>query len=353
MSYCSLGCYKSIEHGKCNEALAQDNFAASLRNERADEEAKKTMLDVLKRFSSFDLDSQEDLPVGETSSLGFLGELTPEDVEEMSTEKLMEYIGPEALKRFAEDLKTNPKFIEAELKKWRPWWSPPSIQEVSKLRQVAKVPEPLEEMPPLSQLSKERPPEMLWNNLVELIYLYSYFYRLYAGDLVNSSEDFAKDYLLLSRVLALQQFAHPSVIHALRSTEASLTMETDLFLSGETKALLLDDAACILKSPQHTLGALADLQRVFERALKQRRREYFAAAKKVYFYNVWLNDEIQHDSELVATVLTSMVALVSGYKDRLVRNLNPIKEELAELRLLQCQPKTAADPEAQSGKENF
>ena len=182
------------------------------------------MMDILKRFSQLDVGDSPALEA-EMSSLGFLGELTPEEVDSFSLEELVSRIGPEALRQFEDDLKNNPKFIEAELKEWCPWWLPHAlVQDTSAKPNQSAVPDALEELPPLSKLTSERPPEMLWNNLVELLYLYVYFSRLYAGDLMSHSTDAVTGFLTLSRVLTSQQFTHPSVIHSIRSAEASVSM---------------------------------------------------------------------------------------------------------------------------------
>lgn len=306
-------------HAKCTESLASSNLASSLQSERVDEEAKRKMLEVLKRFQLFEGQDEERAFAAEPSDLGFLGELTVEDVEGMTTEELMAAIGPEALERFESDLQGNSAFVGEELKRWRPWWSPalegPSGEGTLQGGR-ASIPDPLEELPSLDKLTKKRPPEMIWSNLVELIYLYIHLYRMYAGDIIDNSDAFTRDFLLLSKVLTSQQFAYPSVIHSLRAAEASVAIETETFLSEETKCLLLEDVICVFSSLEYVLSALADLQRAFEWRLKVD-PHCFAAAKKLYFYNVWMADEILHDRELVATVLMSIIALISGYKSKL------------------------------------
>jgi hypothetical protein len=294
----------------------------------ADEETKRHMLDILKRFSQLDVENGTALEA-ETSSLGFLGELTPEEVDSLSLDELVSRIGPEALSRFEDDLKNNPKFIEAALQEWRPWWlSPLPVQDsATKLNQSA-VPDALEELPPLSNLTSERLPEMLWNNLVELLYLYIYFSRLYAGDLMPHAVGIVTAFLSLSRVLSSQQFTHASVIHAIRSAEASVAMDSEMYLSTETKTMLLEDLLEILSNTSYLLPALGDLQRVFEKAGKIRKSTFFSA-KKIYFYNVWLNDEIENDCELVDTITVSMKALITGY----IEHNTTSAEELANLRM--------------------
>lgn len=277
------------------------------------------MIEILKRFQSFETQDGEDAFTADPSDLGFLGELTVEDVNDMTAEQLMAAIGPETLRRFENDLQGNPAFIEQELRRWQPWWSSASEgQGDDKNPHInqSRAPEPLEELPSLDKLTKKRPSEVIWSNLVELIYLYIHLYRMYVGDVIESSDAFTRDFLLLSKVLSSQHFAYPSVIHSLRAAEASVAIETEIFLSEETKCLLLEDAICILSSLRHVRSALADLQRVFEWRLKAD-PHCFAAAKKLYFYNVWMADEIAHDEELVATVLASIVALISGYKEKL------------------------------------
>lgn len=87
-------------------------------------------------------------------------------------------------------------------------------------------------------------------------------------------------------------------------------------MSSETKLVLLDDLLAILSKSSHILSALGDLQRVFEKLIKTERTCFFAA-KKIYFYNVWLNDEIVSEPDLVDTITASMRALVTGYRERI------------------------------------
>lgn len=269
----------------------------------------------------------------EKSSLGFLGELTPETVESMNVEELMAMIGPEALKRFEEDLKTNPKYLEEALKEWRPWWLPKSPAHDGKHPNQDKVPEPLEELPPLSKLTCERPPEMLWNNLVELLYLYVYLSRVYAGDRFPNALEFVEEFMKLSHVISSQQFTHASVVYALRAAEAAVALESEIYISDETKIMLLDDILALLANVNYLLAALGDLQRIFEKSVKLQKSNFFAA-KKIYFYNVWLNEETTEDAVLVDTIMTSMCALVSGYKERLVNSTHhPGGAKLANLNL--------------------
>lgn len=327
------------------------------------------MQDILRRFSQLDVDS--DVPTLETepSSLGFLGELTPEEVERMTAEELLAHIGPEALRRFEEDLRSNPKFIEEALKKWRPWWLSPPVVVAEEERGKGKskgdvkdddnynyndnandnasdgpafnqtpstlerVPEPLEELPPLSELSAERPPEALWNNLVELLYLYAYLTRMYSDERMTLSADFVRDFCLFSRVLSSQRFTHSSVIHALRSVEAAISLESEAFIAEETKIIILDDLQALLKRGDFILAALGDLQRIFEKSVKHVRSN-FHAAKKIYFYNVWISDEIAHDGDLVETITVSIRSLISGYGDSLTRSPHSeLKNHLLSLKI--------------------
>lgn len=296
--------------------------------------SKEEVLGILRRMNILDEDWDE--KTGGASSLGFIGELTPNQVENMSAGELMARIGPEALKRFENDLKNNPEFVEKILQTWRPWWQPsPKVQEVSadedmkqKGQQIGKIvynqdpiPEHLEELPPLSKICRIRPTEMLWDNLVELAYLYCYFNRIFAGDIMENSGEFCKYFLALSAVLNSSTFAHTSVVHALRSAETSVVMESTLYLSEETKATLLDDMTHIFKSSSNLVALLAGLQRVFEKGISDRKANYFAA-KKLYFYNVWINDELRNDGDLVETIVTSMFALITGFRSKRLEKLN-------------------------------
>ena len=298
------------------------------------------MHDILKRFSQLDVDN--DLPKldAEGSNLGFLGELTAEEVENMTPEELMAYIGPEALHRFEEDLKTNPKFIEEALKLWKPWWLRPSVSVAENVSTKEcstnheKIPEALEELPPLSELASERPPETLWNNLVELLYLYVYLTRTYSKERMSLATDYVKDFCTFSRVLASRRFTHSSVIHALRSVEAAISLESESFISDETKVLILEDLQVIFGRNVYIVAALGDLQRIFETSV-QNARSYFLAAKKIYFYNVWISDEIRTDGDLIETIAASIRSLISGYSENLSESRgSDMKDKPSPLQIL-------------------
>ena len=101
-----------------------------------------------------------------------------------------------------------------------------------------------------------------------------------------------------------------------------------MYLSVETKTVLLEDILAILSDPNFLLPALG----MFEKAGKTERAS-FIAAKKIYFYNVWINDELDNDSELVETITVSMKALISGYIDRQRAAEKPSPEALSSLRI--------------------
>lgn len=329
--------------------MTEEGLTASLRGEQVDEGTKRQMMEILRRFGQLDMQEEEQLGLdAEPSDLGFLGELTSEQVAQMSAEELAVRIGPEALLRFQQDLKSNPQFIEAELQQWRPWWRPSSGQgkgvrlpdrseddrEIGEARSrphQPAIPEALEEVPPLSELTPDRPPEALWNNLIELLYLYAYLIRVYSEEATQHAVDFCRDFLSLSQVLPSARFTHPSVLHAIRAVEAAVAMESELYLSEETKALIVEDVFFILGSLDSVLAALGDLQRLFERTIRQDRAN-FLGAKKLYFYNVWLHDEARSDRDLADTILVSLRALTKGYLDRISSHPGP-SDDLSALKL--------------------
>lgn len=322
--------------------MTEESLAANLKREQMDEGAKRQMMEILRRFSQLDMQEEEQLGLdAEPSDLGFLGELTPEQVAQMSAEELAARIGPEALLRFQQDLKSNPQFIEAELQQWRPWWRPSQSEDRSGDGEIGEirprphqpVPEALEEVPPLSELTPDRPPEALWNNLIELLYLYAYLTRVYSEEATQHAVDFCRDFLSLSQVLPSARFTHPSVLHAIRAVEAAVAMESELYLSEETKALIVEDVSLILGSLDNVLAALGDLQRLFERTIRQDRAN-FLGAKKLYFYNVWLHDEARCDRDLADTILVSLRALTKGYLDRISSNPGGPSEDLSVLKIL-------------------
>jgi len=269
------------------------------------------MLEILGRIRNLDIQAgaQEDEA---DEPLGFLGELRPEEIEAMSAEELYSRIGPEEVKRFEENISKEEQ-LRNILKQWKPWWTPllKSEEDLVLFQGKDPVPQRLFDLPPLSSLTKERSPEGLWNNLLDLLYFYIYFTRRHFGDIAAQASHWATELEQFSQVLGPTKFAHESGLHALRSSETKLLLESDEFLSDPKRTQLLEDVISVLRGgSEWMLSMLSDFYSALNE-LEDPKSSFMA--KKLYFYNVWLADQAANDYQMVEAMLHSMALVVSDY----------------------------------------
>ncbi|KAK1286296.1 hypothetical protein QJS10_CPB20g01674 [Acorus calamus] len=217
--YCSLPCYK--RHSlRCTESFMQENVVEEMQMLRPEDETKRRMLEILKRFHSEegmeeDRDFEDDSTLSEETIQKFLS----------GDEVHLEDLSPDEIKLFQRAVASGElsKLIEP----WEPWWLNPSAKTLSLSQNGASLIRPIQDqetstsspattpeaqlisipagpespLPPLHKLINNEPSPLLPVHLVDLLYTYCFTLRLYNGDWHCDPAGACMDVLTLSVVL--------------------------------------------------------------------------------------------------------------------------------------------------------
>ncbi|XP_042406951.1 zinc finger HIT domain-containing protein 2-like isoform X1 [Zingiber officinale] len=311
--YCSLQCYK--RHSlRCTESFMRENVMEELKQVQPDDETKRKMVDILKRFhSEEEMNSEDD--GGETM-------LSEEIIQKvLSGEEIkLEDLSPEEIKHFRRTIASGElsKLIEP----WTPWWRKPSARSISLSPEGCQLVKPLDvqsstvtisEIPvgpesplqPLKQLMHGEPSPLLTVHVIDVLYSYCFTLRLYNGDWYSDPLSASTMAFSMSKVLG--DVGRPeTVTEALAACIEETCSPIYKQAGGFSFAIgLIDDVICLLSLGTHALiCCLCDFQRLFqagERMLKSENinkternkttQKLRSAERKVYFLMCWVHEQ--------------------------------------------------------------
>ncbi|CAK7335799.1 unnamed protein product [Dovyalis caffra] len=328
--YCSLPCYKSHSE-RCTESFMRENVMEEMKQMEADDETKRKMLDILKRFHS---EEQEEMDNGMDDD---------EDDDHMDGSVLSEETIQKVLSGGPinfDDLSVEEKkcfqraVASGELSKliepWDPWWLKSSARTISLSKEGTRLVQPLvkEEassshqndgaggqpseippgpdnpLPPLRKLISKDPSPFVAIHLVDIIYSYCFTLRLYNGDWQSDAIGSATVVLSVSSVLG--QAGQPeTVLEALSyCLERTCSPEYKHMGGLQFGMGLVDDVQHLLSLGGPALICLLyDLQKMLRageeelKAEKTRnsksdiRSKLKLAERKVYFIMCWVHEQ--------------------------------------------------------------
>ena len=205
--YCSLTCYKHQLHSNCSELFYRDWFIKEMKERKVTDEEKQAILETIQRV-------EEENPITdfldeEVSLEERLADLDINNISEEKIDEIWEKLTSEEQERFKKFVAVDVSIISEELgTAWEPWWTSHnsglveevsvSVDEASRLN----LP-PVIQVPCFNRLSAEKSPSPLIGfNLVNVLYVYVFFQRLYNG--VGTTEfasEFCESCVLSSDVL--------------------------------------------------------------------------------------------------------------------------------------------------------
>ncbi|KAG6500253.1 hypothetical protein ZIOFF_040096 [Zingiber officinale] len=343
--YCSLQCYK--RHSlRCTESFMRENVMEELKQVQPDDETKRKMVDILKRFhSEEEMNSEDD--GGETMLSeeiiqkvlsGFLNytyamfvqmpSCWSSDIDNqcesgdscLGEEIKLEDLSPEEIKHFRRTIASGElsKLIEP----WTPWWRKPSARSISLSPEGCQLVKPLDvqsstvtisEIPvgpesplqPLKQLMHGEPSPLLTVHVIDVLYSYCFTLRLYNGDWYSDPLSASTMAFSMSKVLG--DVGRPeTVTEALAACIEETCSPIYKQAGGFSFAIgLIDDVICLLSLGTHALiCCLCDFQRLFqagERMLKSENinkternkttQKLRSAERKVYFLMCWVHEQ--------------------------------------------------------------
>ncbi|XP_028760933.1 zinc finger HIT domain-containing protein 2 isoform X1 [Neltuma alba] len=337
--YCSLQCYKSHSL-RCTESFMQENVVQELQQMQRDDETKRKMLDILKRYhSEEESDSMdEDCPT-----------LSEEIVEKVLSggEVSFDDLSAEEKKRFQRAIASGE--LSKMFKPWDPWWFKLSARNISLSKEGAQLVQPLSEekedvlgsnecsdippgpeapLPPVSSLSSREPSPLLTVHLLDILYSYCFTLRLYNGDWRSDALGSAMVALSVSSVLG--QGEQPgSVLEALSHCLEQVCSPAYRHMGGLQFGLnLIDDVISLLSlGSSALLCALSDMNRLIQsgekelkssKPRKQRRDEIRSnlkmAQRKIYFTMCWVHEQHEEAWSSLAAIVRAEKASVMEFE---------------------------------------
>ncbi|KAL5760897.1 hypothetical protein ACOSP7_019402 [Xanthoceras sorbifolium] len=318
--YCSLQCYKSHSR-RCTESFMQENVVDEMRQMQSDDETKRKMLDILKRFhSQEEVDSMD-----ENESI-----ISEETIQKVLSggQVNFEDLSADEKKLFQRAMASGE--LSKMIEPWDPWWLKPSARTISLSKQGTQLvqlvskqeasvpsdedlvsnesgeipPGPETPLCPVSKLSSTEPSPLLAIHLVDIIYSYCLTLRVYNGDWQSDALGSAMMVLTVSSVLG--QGRQPETIREALSYCLEQTCSSYKHMGGLQFGLaIIDDVVSLLSLGGSALVcSLCDLQRLIqagEKDLKSDKASKFRkseirnklklAERKIYFIMCWVREQ--------------------------------------------------------------
>uniref|UniRef100_A0A0D9XLM4 UBX domain-containing protein n=1 Tax=Leersia perrieri TaxID=77586 RepID=A0A0D9XLM4_9ORYZ len=319
--YCSLPCYKG-HSVQCTESFMRENVMDELKQMQPEDESKKKMLDILKRFH---LEEEEMDSEGEDVSI-----LSEELIQKvMSGDEIkLEDLSEDEIKRFRQALASGE--LSKMIEPWTPWWKKPSARSIalspdgSQLirhvsvedasisdpmadqESISEIPEgPESSLPSLKQLTRAEPSPLLAVHLVDILYCYCFTLRLYNGDW--HSDPFGASTVAMSMSKVMGDDAKPETVSEALTACIEETCSPAYRHTGGFKFAigLVDDIISLLSLGGNALVcALCDFRRLIhtsERMFKAEKlgkterarstQKLRGADRKLYFMTCWVHEQ--------------------------------------------------------------
>ncbi|KAG7607186.1 putative Zinc finger HIT domain-containing protein [Arabidopsis thaliana] len=312
--YCSLPCYKS-HSVQCTESFMRDNVNDELKQVRSDDQTKRKMLEILKRFH----EEEEEDDGGIDSITDDEGLSLPEEIIQKimnGDEVSLDDLSLEERKGFQRALASGE--LSKMIQPWDPWWLLASartinlglggtqlvqcVEDEEETTVVSEIPRgPDTPLISLSKLSSTNPSPLLPIHLIDIAYSYCFTLRIYNGEWQSDSLGAATMVLTVSSVLGHN--GQPETIKEVLSFCLEQTCSSAYKnLGGGLKfgLNLVDDVICFLSLGSGAMVCLlGDLQRLILGAIKEvksssgrdLKKKLKLAERKVFYMMCWVNEQ--------------------------------------------------------------
>lgn len=313
-------------------------------NERPTREEMQKLTEMFKRMSNFEQEFEDEHAVN--SDQDPVEKLAALDLDKMPQAELEAILGSDLMLRFQNYVLS--RTVSQELEAWKPWWADGAeggkVEDASAAMRLPPLPQGL---PAFRQVSKTPPSEFLWTNLVEILFVYSYVSRTYIGDLESLQHEVVQTILDLSQVLSATVSKHDSVPEAIIQVLNAIKAHRVVSNPPEFSAVALKDVVTLLQRPEYVLRAVSALEALFCTSLDSSRlafgasvdlshlalgasprlalgtssdpsRPAFLASKKLHYYCVWFNSELEDNLDFIEEIFGSICLIIGGVHDKLI-----------------------------------
>ncbi|KAF1798158.1 hypothetical protein V8B55DRAFT_1601305 [Mucor lusitanicus] len=301
LRYCSLACYKDLQHADCTESFYKDSVTAEIQNRELDKDSKSKMLEMLKRLEEendpndlLDSDDEDDEQDNE-----LMQRFANIDIENTDPDLIWDLLSDKERLEFEQALKSG-DWNKLDIPTYQPWWKhqvsliQDSQQDDQDDRPV--MPKTVPDFTKMTQPATRSSPHLAWN-LLHLLGTYSYLMRHSLGDLLEDPEDTVKVCEELSvNVLYSKAADCPfqsvgDVVEDLteriidrENTSTSSKREFSTQRRYDLRLLLLQDLESLMND---CIRAMYDFWQAINQmanAKKKNKKSLLLAARKLYFY---------------------------------------------------------------------
>ncbi|KAI8647703.1 hypothetical protein BD408DRAFT_427692 [Parasitella parasitica] len=304
LRYCSLACYKDLQHADCTESFYKDSVTAEIQNRELDKDSKHKMLEMLKRLEE-ENDPTDLLESDDDDENELVNRFANIDIENTDPDLIWSLLSDKERIEFEQALKhleKTGKWEKLELPNYQPWWKHhvPLVQESSdEMAQADRMPDLPKTVPDFTKITQpttRTSPHIVWN-LLHLLATYSYLMRHTLGEMLEDpgvTENVCQE--LSANVLFSKAADCPfknvgDVVGDL--TERIIDRENTTIMAKRAfdnqkryglKLLLLQDMSDLLNV---CVRAMHDFWQTIDQitnAHKKKRKTFLLASRKLHFY---------------------------------------------------------------------
>ncbi|KAI7894551.1 uncharacterized protein EV154DRAFT_498167 [Mucor mucedo] len=308
LRYCSLACYKDLQHAECTESFYKDSVTAEIQNRELDKDSKNKMLEMLKRLEEdndpsdlLDQDDNDDEDQDEQHH-AMLERFANIDLDNTDPDLIWDLLSDQERKEFEgvlSELQHSGDWDKLDLPTYIPWWKEAisliqdDDEEEEEKSKVPELPDSLPDFEKMTQPATRHSPHLAWN-LLNILATYSYSMRHAMGDLLEDPQDTINITKALSADVLYSNAAEcpytsvTDVVGDIVERIIQLEDKSDIHKRGklnnhrryDLKILLLHDLQDLLKESRR---ATADFWQTLK-AIGKKRKSDILAARKLYFY---------------------------------------------------------------------
>ncbi|KAL7335425.1 hypothetical protein PS15p_200895 [Mucor circinelloides] len=345
LRYCSLACYKDLQHADCTESFYKDSVTAEIQNRELDKDSKNKMLEMLKRLEEENdpndlLDSEDDDDEQDSELMKRFANI---DIENTDPDLIWDLLSDKERLEF-EQVLTSGDWNKLDIPNYQPWWrhQVALIQDNQEDQDDDKplLPKTVPDFTKMTQPATRSSPHLAWN-LLHLLGTYSYLMRHSLGDVLEDPEDTVSVCEELSaNVLYSKAAGCPfqnvgDVVEDLterimdrENTTASAKREFNNQKRYDLRLLLLEDLESLMND---CIRAMYDFWQAINQianAKKKNKKGLLLAARKLYFY-LAAAGYLDHDRlGVIKMAIQSEVTRVKTEKEEFLRDFEAAQDAI-------------------------
>lgn len=283
------------------------------------------MIKILEKLNNLDdLDDEDTTNESDKDEFNesILDELEKLDLDELTTEDFESILGAKHLKKIEEIISNGldrgslidlgligEAKSDKDLGQLRPWFTQYRPSELILNEEIPEFVPKYDEnsVPDIKKLTSKSPSDFLWNNLLEIVIIYSFLYQQF------STSDFKSNSIVKSEILPiffeLCSTFNGRVINSAVEAIESATSAIFFNSTDHDMKLILEYSGTLLSSPKIILIMLSDI-----RGWLLIEKKKIQALRKVEFLMAWFKQESEDSKVFVEKILMTMTDIVNSYE---------------------------------------